>query len=311
MDYQPSLDLNNILQQIERHIDPFFGQGEVARYIPALAKEPHDRFGMSIHTIDNQHYTIGDSQHPFSIQSISKLFTLQFLVRNMGEAVWDIIGKEPSGDPFNSLVLLEHEKGIPRNPFINAGALVVIDGMLSCYSDAPDERLLQELRHLAGTQEIDFDHATAESERSTCDVNAALAYLMKSHGRLQHSVDDILDIYCRICSIRMSCSMLARATLHLANAGLSPVTQERILGARDVKRINSIMMTCGSYDSVGRFAYRIGLPLKSGVGGGIVAVVPNKMSLCVWSPALDSSGNSVVGAAALEEFTTLTGTSVF
>ena len=228
----------------------------------------------------------------------------------MGDSIWTRVGKEPSGDPFNSLVLLEHEHGVPRNPFINAGALVVTDTLMHHTRD-PKRLLRDYTRVLSRDFSIDFDQEVARSELEHADNNAALAHFMKAHGRIDHSVDQLLDVYCHQCALAMSCADLARAFLPLANRGMSPLVEEAVLTQRQAKRINALMLTCGTYDSVGSFAYRVGLPAKSGVGGGTVAIVPGLMCLTVWSPELDRSGNSYVGVAALELFTTITGLSIF
>jgi glutaminase A len=227
-----------------------------------------------------------------------------------GDIVWTKVGKEPSGDPFNSLVVLEHEGGFPRNPFINAGALAIIDLLLSA-TPAPDLMIRDYLRLLTGNPLIEIDEEVAQSEWEHAHVNAALTHFMKSHEVIDHDVESVLRAYCRMCAISMNCEDLVAATQALANRGFSPLVGETILPARQAKRINAVMLTCGTYDSVGSFAYRVGLPAKSGVGGGIVAVVPDKMTLAVWSPELDRSGNSYVGTAALAQFTNLTDLSIF
>lgn len=303
------MDLNKILQKIQREVNHLYGVGSVASYIPALANVNPHKFGMSVTTVVGGCYSIGDSAESFSIQSISKLITLVLYIRKTGLELGKRVGVEPSGNPFNSLVQLEHEKGIPRNPFINAGALVITDGLLSMYSSVSDE-IVGFARRLSENPEVDYDELVAASERDTGFRNAALANFMKSYGNIGNDVEQVLDLYFHQCSIRMSCEDLSRAFLFLAHGGMS-LSGERILGMREAKRVNALMQTCGTYDAVGDFAFRVGIPAKSGVGGGIVAVIPKQMCIAVWSPELNAQGNSVLGSKALELFTTYTGISIF
>ena len=304
------MNFQELLDEIRREVRPHFGKGRVADYIPALKSVPPDRFGMALCLTTGEEYSTGDAAEPFSIQSVSKLFSLMLAMRLMGDEVWTRVGKEPSGTPFNSLVQLEYEQGVPRNPFINAGALVVLDCILSRGRDAK-ATIRDYARVLSQNFEVDFDLRVARSERKTGFRNAALANLLKSHGTVRANVARLLDAYCHQCSLTMSCIDLGRAFLPLANRGISPLLQEAVLTPAQAKRINSLMLTCGMYDSVGNFAYRVGLPAKSGVGGGIVAVMPGEFALAVWSPELDRSGNSLVGVQALQLFTQITGKSIF
>ena len=299
-----------VLNYISEFIQPEFGKGKVADYIPSLANIPPTKFGMAIHMVDGQTYKVGDAEENFSIQSISKLFVLQLVMRHMGDMVWTKVGKEPSGDPFNSLVLLEHENGIPRNPFINAGALATTDMLMSTTQDA-SLLIRNYLKFISMNPAIESDPLVAQSELETSHVNHALAHLMKSYGVIENDVEALIEVYCQHCAISMNCVDLAAAILPLADKGYSAVCGETILPERNVKRLNAVMLTCGTYDSVGSFAYRVGLPAKSGVGGGIVAVVPGKMSIAVWSPQVDKFRNSYVVTAALEQFTSLTHCSIF
>ena len=255
--------------------------------------------------VDGEVFGAGDYRTPFSIQSISKAFMLALALAE-NDDVWTRVGREPSGSPFNSLVQLETEQGIPRNPFINAGALVVTDHLGRGAAD----RLLGFLRQESGNASVDVDPEVAKSELDHSDRNRALAHFMGSYGNMRNSVDVVLHEYVRQCSIAMSCADLARSALFLARHGVRN-DGTRLLGVSGAKRVNAVMLTCGTYDAAGQFAYRVGLPGKSGVGGGIVAVVPGKCAICVWSPALDARGNSVAGVDALDRFTTLTGWSVF
>ena len=298
-----------LLEEIVATLRPELGQaGHVANYIPALARVPPAQFGIALRTCDGQEAQAGDSATPFSIQSISKLFALTLGMRELGEKLWERIGREPSGNPFNSLVQLESEHGIPRNPFINAGAIAVTDRLVSLF-DAKAEML--ELLSGLCREPIAFDEDVAASEAATGFRNVALANFMKSFGRLDNDVATVLDAYFHHCSVRMSCVQLAHAAGFLCRDGVHPQTGKPLLTEKQARRVNALMLTCGTYDAAGEFAFRIGLPCKSGVGGGIVAVVPDRLSLCVWSPALEASGNSLLGMKALEMFTAKTGLSVF
>ncbi|WP_066268770.1 glutaminase [Hydrogenophaga palleronii] len=303
MQFQP------ILEDIVHTLRPQLGaQGQVASYIPALARVPVVQFGIALRTCDGQEAHAGDSTTPFSIQSISKLFALVMGMRAMGEGLWERIGREPSGNPFNSLVQLESEQGTPRNPFINAGAIAVTDRLLS-HGD-PKASMLELVTSLCN-EPVHFDEEVAASEAATGFRNIALANFMKSFGKIDNDVAPVLDAYFHHCAVSMSCLQLARATGLLCRDGRHPFNGEPLLTERQTRRINALMLTCGTYDAAGEFAFRIGLPCKSGVGGGIVAVVPDQLSLCVWSPALDATGNSLLGMQALEMFTARTGLSVF
>jgi glutaminase len=303
MPFQPLLD------EIVSTLRPQLGaEGQVANYIPALARVPAAQFGIALRTFDGEEAHAGDSTTGFSIQSISKLFTLTLGMRELGESLWERIGREPSGNPFNSLVQLESENGVPRNPFINAGAIVVTDRLVSRL-DAKAEMLTM-LSELCGEQ-VAVDDEVAASEAATGFRNVALANFMKSFGRIDNDVGAVLDAYFHHCAIHMNCLQLARAAGYLCRDGVHPFTGKQILTDRQARRVNALMLTCGTYDAAGEFAFRIGLPCKSGVGGGIVAVVPDHLTLCVWSPALEPSGNSLLGIKALELFTSRTGLSIF
>ncbi|MFD7081166.1 glutaminase [Streptomyces sp. NPDC059918] len=303
MDYQP------LLEQIAADVAPLVGGGTPAEYIPALASVDPGQFGMAVADLDGNVYGVGDWQVPFSAQSITKVFALALALAEGGDSLWERVGREPSGNPFNSLVQLEYENGIPRNPFINAGALVVTDRLQTLTGDASSE-LLQFLREESGNPALGFDAEVAASEHEHGDRNAALAHFMASYGNIDNPVPALLDHYFWQCSIEMSCADLARAARFLARHGLR-ADGSRLLTRSEAKQVNAVMLTCGTYDAAGEFAYRVGLPGKSGVGGGIVAVVPGVCTLAVWSPGLDPHGNSVAGVAALDRFTTLTGLSVF
>ena len=314
MNYQAVLD------RIYTDIQPHIGIGKVASYIPELAKVSPAHFGMAIVDLHGNVYTVGDADTAFSIQSISKLFALTLALASHleGDTIWQRVGREPSGNPFNSLVQLEREAGKPRNPFINAGALVVTDMLCSHathtrshHAHHAEDALLRFIRKLSNNPNIGFDEAVAKSERGASDRNSAMAHFMKSFGNLNNPVDTVLDAYCKHCAITMSATDLARAVMFLANGGTMPWNNEEVLDKSSAKRLSALMLTCGTYDAAGDFAFRVGLPAKSGVGGGIVAVMPNECGICVWSPALEETGNSHAGSLALEMLTSLTGRSIF
>ncbi len=307
MDYQPLLD------RIHSAVKPIIGTGKVASYIPELAKVPPDHFGIAIVDLEGRVYRAGDADVPFSIQSISKLFGLTLAFHLEGDSVWSRVGREPSGTPFNSLVQLEQERGKPRNPFINAGALVITDLLLTHHASrgGAENALIKFIRKLGNKPDIGYDRTVAESELLTSHRNAAMANFMKSFGNLNNDVKDVIEAYCRHCAIEMSCVDLARAVTFLANGGVVPWSNEKVLDASAAKRINALMLTCGTYDAAGDFAFRVGLPAKSGVGGGIVALIPGECGICVWSPALEASGNSYAGSVALEMLTSMSGRSIF
>jgi glutaminase len=286
-----------------------YGQGKVADYIPALKKIDPQQFGMALRTTKGEEFTVGSADKPFSIQSVSKLFTLMLALDYMGNDLWQRVGREPSGMRFNSILLLESEGGIPRNPFINAGAIVVTDAIAS-RSSAPAKRIEEFIAGLSGNIQNRIDPLVAADEKATGFRNAAIANLLKAMGNLRSDVDVVLDCYFKQCSMAMSCRDLVRASECLANRGQSTF-RPQFHADKMVKYINALMLTCGLYDAVGNFAYNVGLPAKSGVGGGIVAVAPGQYTVAVWSPELDHYGNSVLGQLALEKLTTYTQTSIF
>ena len=304
------MDYLQILENIHKAILPYAKEGKQADYIPELAKVNPDQFGMSIHTIYGETASIEQADTRFSIQSISKVFTLAMCLSIKGDDLWKRVGKEPSGTAFNSLVQLEVEKGVPRNPFINAGALVMADILLTHF-DNPEAEFLRFVRSVAGNDTIDYNKDVAISERENGYLNAAIVNLLKYHGTIENDIEEVLHFYFMMCSIEMSCRELSLAFLAFANHRRKFDYAGITLTASQVKRINAIMQTCGFYDEAGEFAYLVGLPGKSGVGGGIVAIYPLQYSVAVWSPRLNSKGNSVMGIKALELLTTETKESIF
>ncbi|MFF5209247.1 glutaminase [Streptosporangium sp. NPDC000396] len=303
------MDHARVLAQVHDLVKDHIGRGRVADYIPALSRVDPGRFGLALATCDGEVHGVGDWRTPFSVQSVSKVFTLALVLARDGDTIWRRVGREPSGNPFNSLVQLEYENGIPRNPFVNAGALVVTDRLLTLTGDSSGE-LRSFLREASGNPAVDVDTEVAASEEAHSHRNAALAHFMAGYGNIDNPVQDLLHHYVRQCSLTMNCADLALAAGFLARHGLL-ADGSRLISRSEAKRINAVMLTCGTYDEAGEFAYRVGLPGKSGVGGGILAVIPGRCTLCVWSPGLDAKGNSVAGVAALDAFTSLTGWSVF
>lgn len=304
------MDYQQILENIYQAIQPYAKKGKQADYIPALAKVNPDQFGMCIHTIYGEIYSIEQADTRFSIQSISKVFALAMCLSLKGDDLWKRVGKEPSGTAFNSLIQLEVEKGIPRNPFINAGAIVMSDILLSLLK-SPEEDFLAFVRAVAGNDTIQYNEEVAVSEREKGYLNAAIANLLKYHGTIENDIEQVLRFYFLMCSIEMSCRELSLAFLAFANHRKKFNYAGVTLTSSQVKRMNAIMQTCGFYDEAGEFSYLVGLPGKSGVGGGIVAIYPLQYSVAVWSPRLNSKGNSVMGIKALELFTTETKESIF
>jgi glutaminase len=303
------MDVQGLLDEIHESLRPMIGQGDVADYIPRLAGVHPAHFGMAVIMPDGEAFGTGHWEVPFSIQSISKLFTLTMAYAADGDQLWQRVSREPSGDPFNSLAQLELQNGIPRNPFINSGAIVVADRLLTL-RDGAGTGLLDFLRVESGNTAIAANPEIAASEAEHGYRNAAIANLLASFGNLENPVSDVLQEYFWQCSIEASCRDLATAGGLLTRGGVR-ADGTRMLTTSEAKRINAIMLTSGTYDAAGEFAYRVGLPAKSGVGGGILAVVPGRCTICVWSPGLDAKGNSLVGTAALDEFTTRTGWSIF
>lgn len=301
---------NELLQEVLDQVRPLTHQGKVADYIPALAEVAADHLGIAVCLRDGTLYQAGDAETRFSIQSISKALSLTVaLTRYDDSEIWQRVGKEPSGQPFNSLVQLELEQGKPRNPFINAGALVICD-LLETRLTAPRQRMLEIVRQLSQQPDINYDRHVARSEFEHSARNAAIAWLMKSFGNFDNDVTSVMQTYFHYCSLSMNCIELARSFVYLANQGLT-LDGSRMITPRQARQINALMITSGMYDGAGEFAWRVGMPAKSGVGGGIIAVIPGEMSIAVWSPGLDSAGNSLAGTAALECLTDKLGRSIF
>ena len=303
------MNYNTILQEIYLELKSLSTLGNVATSIPELSKVNPNKFGMHLTTIDGEDFGIGDSNEKFSIQSVSKALTVALAFSFLDEEIWKRVGVEPSGSSFNSLIQLEYEKGIPRNPFINAGAIVIAD-MLVTHLQNPKQDFLDFVRIISGSSTIDFNLKVAQSEKDTRFRNAALANFLKSFGNIHNDVETVLDFYFHQCSIEMTCKELANSFYFFANEGKTKAGKQ-VLSQSQVKRLNALMQTCGFYDESGEFTYRVGLPGKSGIGGGIAALFPKIFVVATWSPRLNEKGNSELGMNALELLTTKTGMSVF
>jgi glutaminase len=303
------IDFQNVIEGIHKELKDEMNRGLVASYIPELSNIDAQNFGIHVKHMNGKSYATGQWNVPFSIQSISKALSLALALPIYKESIWERVDVEPSGNPFNHLTLLELENGIPRNPFINAGAIAIAD-MLVSHFDNPKQAFLEYVRDLANDQSITFNYAVARSERQTGFGNFAAANLLKSFHNLENDVDEVLDLYFHQCSIEMTCEQLSNAFFMFANHGKC-LQQKQHLTQSQAKRINAIMLTCGFYDEAGEFAFEVGLPGKSGVGGGIIALLPNHFTITIWSPGLNEKGNSLLGMKALEQFTTKTKLSIF
>ncbi|WP_231566447.1 glutaminase B [Litchfieldella xinjiangensis] len=293
-------ELQPLLERLAADAPRCFGEGKVASYIPALAEVEPDQFGIAVCHADGSVQYAGDAATRFSIQSVSKAHALVLAMQQLPpDELWARVGREPSGQAFNSIVQLEVENGVPRNPFINAGALMVTD-MLVSKLWMPQNTLRDQIRRLSNTPEVDFDERVARSEMDHKAHNAALGYLMQAYGNIHSDVEMVLDTYFHSCALSMNCIELAKSFAFLANQGVNPFDGQPVLTPVQTRQVNALLLTCGLYDAAGDFAWRVGLPGKSGVGGGIVAILPRRMSICVWSPRLDSYGNSIAGRHALE-----------
>ena len=306
-------ELQSIIDEIAEELSHEVERGNVANYIPPLACVSPNQFGITIVDSHGHSMSAGDTDVSFSIQSISKVFSLTMALRSVGETLWDRVGREPSGSPFNSIVQLESEQGIPRNPFINSGAIVISDILLANHH--PDDivgEYVKFMQVLTGDSTLEIDQDIADSEHLTGFRNFALGNYMRAFKNINHPVDMTLETYFNFCSLSMNCQQLAKAGCYLMSGGLLPNgPPNQILSEERTRRILALMMTCGHYDGSGEFAYRVGLPGKSGVSGGILAIVPGVASIAVWSPGLNARGNSHLGTMALERLVQRTGWSVF
>lgn len=305
------MPLQDILDRIATQMAALPDKGQVAAYIPELAQVDPNQFAIAVALPDGQVHTAGDAETRFSIQSVSKVFSLALALGRQGDQLWSRVGREPSGLPFNSILQLEHEGGIPRNPFINAGALVVTDAILD--RNQPREvlgELLRFVQSAAEDSDIRINEHVARSETAHGDRNMALAHFLAAHGNLQNAPALTCGTYFHQCALEMTTRQLALAGRFLIGGPTSPQFPQ-LISPNSVRRINALMLTCGHYDGSGDFAYRVGLPGKSGVGGGILVIAPGRASIAVWSPGLNAQGNSQLGTLAVEQLATATGWSIF
>ncbi|MBN3584365.1 glutaminase [Algoriphagus aestuarii] len=296
------MEYQELIEEVYKEVQAENLKGKVADYIPEIATVDPNQFGIALVDLKGNVYGVGDYRNPFSIQSISKVFTLTMVFNFFNSKLWTRVNVEPSGDPFNSIAQLEYEKGIPRNPFINAGALVITDALSSKF-EYPIEEISTFINELAGESCVKINPDVKNSEMKHGERNTALAYFLKSFKNFNNPVDQVLDVYFSHCAMEMSCVDLARSFSFLANDGFSIFANRQILTESQSRRVNALMLTCGFYDEAGEFAFKVGLPGKSGVGGGVAAVMPHKFSIAVWSPELNEKGNSVKSIRALELLT--------
>lgn len=304
------MDYKRIINHVFNDITSGENLGQVSVYIPELAEKSPDKFGVYLTSLNHLEIGLGDCHEKFSIQSIAKVISLTMAYKMLGEKIWERLGVEPSGTAFNSLVQLETDKGIPRNPFINAGALVICDILISQLKN-PKTEFLAFIREITGNKKLAFSEKIAASEKATGFRNVALCNFIKSFGNIENAPEVVTDFYFHLCSIEMTCEELSKAFLYLANGGKTFGENNPVITASQAKRINAIMQTCGFYDESGEFTFKVGLPGKSGIGGGIIAIHPGKYSIGVWSPCLNAKGNSYRGMKFLEQLTTETRLSIF
>lgn len=303
-------DYKSIIENAYKHTKPLKDQGELATYIPELANVNPDKLGLHMTKIDGADFGVGDHLEKFSIQSIAKVLSLALAVKFLGEKIWTRVDVEPSGTKFDSLLLLETYKGIPRNPFVNSGAIVVCDILISHLENAREE-FLEFVRDLSDIPDLTYSDNIADSEKATGYRNVALCNFIKSFGNIKNEPAEVLDFYFDMCSLEMNCQQLSHTFTFLANGGRKLKGGKKIISSSQTKRLNALMLTCGFYDESGEFAFKVGLPGKSGVGGGIVALYPNNYTIAVWSPRLNTNGNSFKGMKLLEDITTHSEMSIF
>ncbi|MBN3521802.1 glutaminase [Algoriphagus lutimaris] len=296
------MDYQQLIEEVYQDVQAENLKGKVADFIPEIANVDPNQFGIALVDLQGNVYGVGDYQTPFSIQSISKVHTLTMVFHRFNSKLWSRVNVEPSGNPFNSIAQLEYENGIPRNPFINAGALVITDALCSKFEN-PLEQISAFINEISGCDCVRINQAVMNSEKNNAARNTALAYFLKSFNNFENSIEEVLDVYFSHCAMEMSCVELAKTFSFLANDGYSIYANREILSESHARRVNALMLTCGFYDEAGEFAYKVGLPGKSGVGGGVAAVMPHKFSIAVWSPELNEKGNSVKSIRALELLT--------
>jgi len=296
--------MNNLLKKIINDTKKFTEQGKVATYIPELGKIDKNISGIVVIDINNNIYSAGDKNFKFTIQSMSNAVTLLLALMDYGDKVFEKVGKEPSGDPFNSLKRLTNKNtDKPFNPMINAGAITITSMIKAKNKEERIERIINLFKKMTGNNDININMDVYNSELRTGDKNRSIAYFLKDKKIIEGEVCDVLDTYFKQCSIEVTCFDLANIGATLANDGISPITKKRIVSSKHATIVKALMFTCGMYDDSGEFALEVGIPAKSGVSGGIFCAVPNKMGIGVIGPSLDKKGNSVVGIELLKKIT--------
>lgn len=286
-------------------------EGQVATYIPELAKVNPDLFSICVMTVDGRVFQVGDYNHLFTIQSISKVFVHGLALEDHGrDYLLTRVGVEPTGDAFNSIILDERSKR-PYNPMVNAGAIATTSLIKGAGPTERLNRLLDMFRRYIGRHDIFIDISVFMSERTTGHRNRAMAHLMHHFGMIDEKFDEAIDLYFQQCSLMVTCQDLAVMAATLANNGVNPITGEQAVNSASIRDILSVMYTCGMYNFAGEWAYTVGLPAKSGVSGGIIVVVPNQIGIGVFSPLLDERGNSVRGVKVCEELSRQLGLHMF
>jgi len=304
------LNYKAIIEKVYNETKEIPNSGKIATYIPELANVDPTMFGVHMTNLKGEGFGMGDNLEKFSVQSIAKVLSLTLAYRIVGEKIWKRVDVEPSGTKFDSLLLLEVHKGIPRNPFVNSGAIVICDILISHLKNAKVE-FLEFVREVSNLPELVYSDRIADSEKAHGYRNVALCNFIKSLGNIENDPTEVLDFYFDMCSLEMNCQQLSHTMTYLANGGEKISDGTEIITKPQSKRINALMLTCGFYDESGEFAFKVGLPGKSGVGGGIVAVYPQHYAIAVWSPPLNPNGNSFLGMKFLEEFTTHSDFTIF
>jgi glutaminase len=295
--------MNKLLENIIDNNRKYTKGGKVASYIPELGKANADTLGVYISSISGEEFFAGDYEYKFTIQSISKVISLMLALKDSGtELVFSKVGVNPTSDAFNSIIPLEYKSpDKPLNPMINAGAIATVSLIKGKDEKETFDRVLEFTRKITNNDQIDINENVFFSERETGHKNRALAYFMKDIGVFNQKVEDILEVYFKQCAMEVTCKDIARIGAMLANDGIMPWNGERVISKEIARTVKTIMVTCGLYDGSGEFAVDIGIPGKSGVGGGIMGAVPGRMGIGVVGPALDSKGNSLAGIKVLEE----------
>lgn len=305
--------MKNFLESLIENNKHYVEHGKLASYIPELEKANKEDLGIYIVTLDGKEVGAGEYEKKFTIQSISKVITLMIAILDNGkDRVFSRVGVEPTGDSFNSIVSLERKPSKkPFNPMVNSGAILTTSLIEGNSEEEKFERILEFTRKVIGNEDIKLNEDVYLSEKETGDRNRALAYFMKSNGVIEGDIDNILDLYFKQCSLEVNAKDLARFGAMLANDGVLPWNGERVISREICRIIKTIMVTCGMYDDSGKFAVHIGIPAKSGVGGGIMAAVPRKMGIGIFGPSLDEKGNSIAGTHVIKELSEELDLSIF